>query len=254
MTVDDLGAHVALTARPSRVVSLVPSITESIALTCPDVLVATTDWCTHPAGLDVVRIRGTKNPDCRAIIDLAPDLVVANMEENREIDVRRLRDAGVTVWVTRIETLDESFTSLRRLFTLALMVDIPSWLLRAEAIWATPAGPTTTRVGVAIWRDPWMVVGSSTFTGDLVSRLGVVNAFADHPDRYPAVSLDDLQKEADLVLLPDEPYVFTADDGPESLPRVRTALVSGRDLTWYGPSLVEARARLSTAIAGALRT
>jgi len=254
MTVDDLGAAVALPARPARVVSLVPSITESIALTCADVLVAATDWCTHPAGLDVVRMRGTKNPDCRAIIDLAPDLVVANMEENREIDVRRLRGAGVPVWVTRIETLDEAFTSLRRLFTLALQVEIPPWLLEAEAIWTAPATPTTARVGVAIWRDPWMVVGSSTFTGDLVSRLGVVNAFADHPDRYPAVSLGELQDETDLVLLPDEPYVFTADDGPEALPRVRTELVSGRDLTWYGPSLVEARGRLTTAIAGAFRT
>jgi ABC-type Fe3+-hydroxamate transport system substrate-binding protein len=254
MTVDDLGAHVELPSRPARVVSLVPSITESIALTCPDLLVAATDWCTHPAGLDVVRIRGTKNPDCRAIIALAPDLVVANMEESREIDVRRLRDAGVPVWVTRIETLDESFAALRRLFTLALEVEIPRWLLEAEAIWTAPATPSTTRVGVAIWRDPWMVVGSSTFTGDLVSRLGVVNAFADHPFRYPAVSLDELQSEADLVLLPDEPYAFTADDGPQALPQVRTALVSGRDLTWYGPSLVEARARLTTAIAAALRT
>jgi ABC-type Fe3+-hydroxamate transport system substrate-binding protein len=249
---DDLGVQVDVVSRPQRVVSLVPSITESVAATCPDVLVAATDWCTHPAGLDVVRVRGTKNPDCRAIVELRPDLVVANMEENREIDVRRLRDAGVRVWVTRIETLDESFASLRRLFVEALRAEVPQWLLDAEEVWAAHVPTTTSRVAVAIWRDPWMVVGSSTFTGDLVSRLGVLNAFAGHAERYPAVSLDELQGAADLVLLPDEPYVFTADDGPEALPHVRTVLVSGRDLTWYGPSLVGARARLRDALASTL--
>ena len=55
---------------------------------------------------------------------------------------------------------------------------------------------------------------------------------------------------ADLVLLPDEPYVFTADDGPDAFPGVPTVLVSGRDLTWYGPSLATARQRLGAAVRG----
>ena len=92
---DDLGAEVPLDGRVTRVVSLVPSLTEAIAASAPGRLVGATDWCTHPADLDVARVRGTKNPDLAAIRALAPDLVVANMEENRELDVRRLRDAGV---------------------------------------------------------------------------------------------------------------------------------------------------------------
>ena len=75
--------------------SLVPSLTESIADTVPDLLVGATDWCTHPPDLDVTRVRGTKNPDVAAILGLRPDLVLANREENRELDVRRLRQAGV---------------------------------------------------------------------------------------------------------------------------------------------------------------
>ena len=97
---DDLGADVPLPAPATRVVSLVPSLTEALAVTAPDLLVGATDWCTHPADLDVTRVRGTKNPDLAAIRALSPDLVVANKEENRELDVRRLRDAGVAVWVT----------------------------------------------------------------------------------------------------------------------------------------------------------
>jgi hypothetical protein len=100
-------------------------------------------------------------------------------------------------------------------------------------------------VAVPVWRDPWMVVGSRTFTGDLARRLGLANVFGHHPDRYPHVdvtSIDDAG--ADTVLLPDEPYRFTADDGPEAL-ATPSELVSGRLLTWYGPSLVDAHRSLS---------
>jgi hypothetical protein len=91
-----------------------------------------------------------------------------------------------------------------------------------------------------------MVVGSRTFTGDLARRLGWANAFADSADRYPKVEPRDIEaKGVDLVLLPDEPYVFTADDGPEAFPATKTRLVSGRLLTWYGPSLLEARTLLA---------
>ena len=98
------------------------------------------------------------------------------------------------------------------------------------------------RVAIPIWRDPWMVVGARTFTGDLARRLGWANVFAEHPDRYPHVDArpTSTRAGADVVLLPDEPYVFTPDDGPEAFTRTPTELVSGRLLTWYGPSLLEA--------------
>lgn len=245
---DDLGTDVELPRAPRRVVSLVPSLTEALAGTVPDRLVGATDWCTHPADLAVARVRGTKNPDRAAIAALAPDLVIANREENRELDVRRLRDAGVPVWVTVIESLDEALVSLRRLFTDVLDVAEPEWLRTAGAEWARPAPEPALRVAVPIWRDPWMVVGGRTFAGDVLARLGLHNAFVDDGQRYPRLELDDLRaRDLDLVLLPDEPYVFTADDGPEAFPDVRSVLVSGRDLTWYGPSLATARDRLLAA-------
>jgi ABC-type Fe3+-hydroxamate transport system substrate-binding protein len=247
---DDLGFDVARSGPVGRVVSLVPSLTEAIAVTRPESLVGATDWCTHPAGLAVPRVRGTKNPDRAAIVDLSPDLVVANKEENRELDVRRLREAGVPVWVTDIETVEGAFTSMRRLFGDAFGWGVPAWLEEAERLWAEPAAAGGPRVAVAIWRDPWMVVGRDTFTGDLLSRLGLVHAFAGHTERYPHVDLADLDTVAlDLVLLPDEPYVFTEQDGPEAFARVPTALCSGRALTWYGPSLLTARQQLAAALA-----
>jgi hypothetical protein len=114
------------------VVSLVPSLTESVAVTRAGALVGATTWCTHPADLDVARVRGTKNPDLAAIRALEPDLVLANQEENRRVDVERLRAAGVPVWVTVIRDLDEAVASLRRMFGLALGWPEPQWLTRAE--------------------------------------------------------------------------------------------------------------------------
>lgn len=233
----------------SRVVSLVPSITEALATARPEALVGVTDWCTHPADLEThgaVRVRGTKNPDLAAIRALEPDVVVANKEENRELDVRRLRDSGVRVWVSEIESVPEAFTAYDELFDDVLGWARPGWLDEARDLWAGPPPPVRARVAVPIWRDPWMVVGSRTFTGDLLRRLGWENAFGGHADRYPKVDVADIEASgAELVLLPDEPYVFTADDGPEAFVRTETRLVSGRLITWYGPSLVEA-ARLAS--------
>jgi hypothetical protein len=227
------------------VVCLVPSITEALAATRPEALVGATDWCTRPADLAVTRVRGTKNPDLAAIRTLRPDVVIANKEENRELDVRRLRDSGVEVHVTEIETVPDAVAAYDELFDDVLGWERPAWLDEVRRRWCGPLPPVTRRVAVAIWRDPWMVVGSRTFTGDLVRRLGWDNVFGAHPERYPRLELADIDTAgADVVLLPDEPYVFTADDGPEAFSHTPTELVSGRLLTWYGPSLLEAAAAL----------
>ncbi len=255
---DDLGYAVRLPERVARVVSLVPSLTEAVAATAPGVLVGATDYCTHPRDLDVARVRGTKNPDLAAVSGLAPDLVIANKEENRELDVRRLRERGVPVWVTDIETVPGAVASMRRLLVEACGWDEPGWLSEAERRWVrVPGGGHPTpraRLAVAVWRDPWMLVGRPTFTADVLSRLGVDVWSGPGEGRYPPVDLDALDRPAaeggpDAVLLPDEPYVFTEEDGPEAFEAVPTRLVSGRLLTWYGPSLVAAYDVLGAALA-----
>lgn len=247
---DDTGAPVPVPDRVRRVVSLVPSLTETIAVSAPGLLVGATDWCTHPEDLDVPRIRGTKNPDVEQIIALRPDVVVGNTEENRPADVEALRAAGAAVWMTEIRTVAEALASLRRMLTEACRAEAPGWLDEADRAWAavTPGPPR--RAIVPVWRRPWMVAGHGTFTGDVLARLGVVNVYGGHPERYPKIPLGELNAAgADLVVLPDEPYRFTAADGPEAFPGLDAALVDGRHLTWYGPSLVEAPAVLARQLA-----
>ncbi|HEY9366859.1 helical backbone metal receptor [Streptomyces sp.] len=241
-----------------RVVSLVPSLTEAIAVTGPGgVLVGVTDWCTHPADLSGARrIGGTKNPDVAAITALRPDLVVANEEENREPDLAALRAAGLDVLVTEVRSLPQALTELERVLRACGLPARPRWLDEAERAWADEAAarrdPPYTAI-VPIWRRPWMVLGRDTFAGDLLARLGVRQLYADHAERYPRIPLDELTRAgADLVVLPDEPYRFTADDGPEAFPGLPAALVSGRHLTWYGPSLADAHRELSRQLGRAL--
>ena len=243
--VDDLGLSVAVPSSVSRVVSLVPSLTESVAASAPGLLVGATDWCTHPADLDVARIGGTKNPDVAAVLALQPDVVVANEEENRLADLDALRAAGVPVWVTAPTTVASGVVSLDRMLRLACRLSRPAWLDQAEAAWTSyGVGRERRRAIVPIWRRPWMVLGRDTFAGDMLARLGVDNVMASHAQRYPRVELADLPSY-DLVVLPDEPYAFSPDDGPEAFPGVDVRCVSGRHLTWYGPSLVDAPAILT---------
>lgn len=235
---DDTGALVDVPPRVERVVSLVPSLTESVAATAPGLLVGATDWCSHPPDLEVTRVKGTKSPDVAAVVALRPDLVLANAEENRSEDLDVVRAAGIAVWVTFPTTVPEALISLDRMLA-ACRLDRPSWLDAADAAWATPWTGPRRRAVVPIWRRPWMAVGSGTFTGDVLARLGVDNVLADSQERYPRIELTDVPAY-DLVVLPDEPYAFSANDGPECF-QAPSRCVSGRHLTWYGPSLVEAR-------------
>lgn len=239
--VDDMGSVVPLQGEVTRIVSLVPSLTEALAWSCPEKLVAATDWCTHPADLAVARVGGTKNPDLEAIASLAPDLVVANEEENRKPDLDVLRGQGIAVWVTDIRTVDQALTSIEGLLRTVGAGDL-GWLDQARHSWAQTSAVVQgrrLRAVVPIWRRPWMHVGCDTYAGDVLRHLGVDNVLSDSPERYPKLELGELP-EVDLVVLPDEPYQFSSTDGPEAFPDLPCALVDGRALTWYGPAMIEA--------------
>jgi ABC-type Fe3+-hydroxamate transport system substrate-binding protein len=249
---DDLGTAVRLPAAPRRVVSLVPSLTEALAATDRAQLVGATDYCTHPADLDVARIGGSRFPDLDKVTALAPDLVLANAEETQPADIERLRRLGIPVWVTAPTTLAQAFGSLRRMLA-ACGHPEPAWLDQARCAWAPTydGSPPIRTAIVPIWRKPWRVLGAGTFGGDVLRQLGIANAFDASPERYPKVDQDELASTAaDLVVLPDEPYLFGPGDGPDAFPGKQVAYVSGRHLFWYGPSLAEARDLLERQLGG----
>ncbi len=242
---DALGRSVALPGRVGRVVSLVPSLTEWLVATgVGERLVGVTDWCVEPAAVTagLPKVRGTKNPDLAAVRALAPDLVVANAEENRRIDVERLEAAGVAVYVTAPVTVAGAVDELRQLA--AAVGDLPGAAatdarLRAALAAAERDRPAVgRRYACAVWRDPWMWLGARTYAADVLRLAGgeaVVNA-----PRYPRLDPAEIAALGpEVVLLPSEPYAFgPADaDAVEAWSGGRALLVDGRALTWYGPRI-----------------
>lgn len=237
-----------------RVVSLVPSLTEAVALTMPETLVGATDYCTHPAWLEVARVGGSKYPDLAAVLALKPDVVLMNVEENRLSDADAIEAAGVDIYRTYPLTVDDALRELGEMLAHLGAPSEPDWLHAARAAWADSpcSAPEAATAVIPVWRKPWVLLGRDTFAGDVLRRLGIGNAFGDDPERYPRPSIEEiLARRPDLIVLPDEPYAFTKDDGPQYFPGIRHALVSGRHLTWYGPSLAEAHALLRSQLCSA---
>ncbi|MFK3984424.1 helical backbone metal receptor [Micromonospora sp. NPDC050397] len=234
-----------------RVVSLVPSLTEAVAVTLPGLLVGATTYCTHPADLDVARVGGTKYPDVPAVLALRPDIVLMNIEENRRADADALEAADVRVRLTYPRTVSGALDELGGLLRDLGQPEEPGWLRAARAAWSATRPALSPRGAIVpVWRRPWVVAGGDTFASDVLHRLGLCNLYDTTDDRYPRPSLEEMRAlKPDLIVLPDEPYPFAVGDGPEAFPGLACALISGRHLTWYGPSLAEAREILTAQLA-----
>jgi ABC-type Fe3+-hydroxamate transport system substrate-binding protein len=259
---DARGRPVALPHRVGRVVSLVPSLTEWLVHAgVGERLVGVTDWCTEPAEVvaRLPKVRGTKNPDLRAIRALDPDLVVANAEENRKLDVERLEASGLPVFVTMPTTVAGAVAELRDLA--AAVGDLPhAAAIDADLVAAVagayrgrpPAGGVRPRYACAVWRDPWMWLGRRTYAADLLALAGGEPVLDDPATRYPRIEPDAIAALGpDLVLLPSEPYAFGPADAEEAagLLGTRVELVDGRALTWYGPRIPAALAAFRALLA-----
>ncbi len=229
-----------------RVVSLVPSATETLIAWGVDV-VACTRFCEQP---HLAHVGGTKDPDLRAIVALAPDMVVMDREENRLPDADRLIAAGLRVHATHVTSLAGLGTELDGL---ARAVGVS-----APALTIGDALPLRAVTFVPIWRRPWMTVNGDTFGASMLAHLGIATAFADAAMRYPEVSLDDVaQRRPDVVLLPSEPYAF-ADRHVVELRAVLgadipVAFIDGQDLLWWGARTSGALDRLAAVIDDLLR-
>jgi ABC-type Fe3+-hydroxamate transport system substrate-binding protein len=242
---------------PKRIVSLVPSLTEALfAFGVGERVVGRTRYCTQPprAVGRVPKVGGTKKVDVPRVLELGPDLVLAVKEENTQENVEALMEAGIPVLVGAPESVAGAIELLREL---AARVEAP----RAEAV----LGPIERvygrlrswtgkrrRVFVPIWKSPYMSVGSDTYVHDVLETCGGEN-ICGGANRYPIVTLEEVEAaQPEVVLLPDEPYPFSAEDLEEfytlDVPAAssdRILLVDGKLLTWYGPRMAGSLVQLA---------
>jgi ABC-type Fe3+-hydroxamate transport system substrate-binding protein len=220
-----------------RVISLVPSITETL-LAWGIEPVACTRFCEQPS---FTHVGGTKNPDIDAITALEPDVVLMNDEENRIEDHEALVSAGLDVHVVRVNHVDDVHPALTALAQ-RVGVEFTPFAL-------PPAQPVTRRAFVPIWRRPWMTVGGDTYGSSLLAHLGVANVYGGD-EKYPEATLDDVaRRRPDVILVPSEPYPFAERHRAELEPVAPVVFVDGQDLFWWGARTPAAITRLSQALA-----
>lgn len=283
---DDMKRELVFAAPPRRVVSLVPSDTFNVtALGCFGALVGRTDYCEleNDAMERVPSVGGTKNPKVDAICDLAPDLVLANQEENTKRDLEVLAQRGVKIFIAFPKRAAEGLAHLARLarvFRVDSDASVRGLLQlgyhRLREAEQASGSHKRLRTFCPIWMDPLMTVHGDTFISSMLELAGASNVFADrerryplaadlgkgpeaNPEqtkdrdtRYPRVTMDEVISRApELVLLPDEPHPFSEEDARVfcSLPipaAARSAVVrmSGKDLCWYGAQTIEGLPRL----------
>lgn len=251
-----------LQSPPQRVVSLVPSITESLVeLDLGDRLVGITDYCAHPADAlaHLPRLGGTKSPRIEDIIALKPDLVFMNREENRKEDALQLRQAGIQVWASHPRTVQEAINllwAIMRVFDHPVMVERVRWIER-QMDWTAAAAKSKppVRVFVPIWYDPWMTISQHTYMHDLLRICGGINVFADLGDEtrpYPEITTRQIEeRQPVVVLLPDEPFKFQPSHADLlsqlDMPAAKTGhihMVEGSLLTWSGTRMARAFSEL----------
>ena len=227
-----------------RVVSLVPSVTETLAMWGVEP-VAVTRFCERP---DLPTVGGTKDPDVAAIVALSPDLVVMNEEENRAADAAALEAAGLKLHVTRVRRVADVGAELDGLARAVGRSDLPAQSALPGDLGAGKSPGA--RAFVPIWRRPWMTLNRETYGSSLLDALGIGNVYAEAPDRYPTVTLEEVAARApDVVLAPSEPYPFKARHVKELAAVAPVELVDGQDLFWWGARTASAIARMRVRLA-----
>lgn len=260
---DDLGRTLTLPERPRRVVSLVPSVTETLAaFGLGDRLVGVTDWCTDPAELvaGLPRVGHVVSPDVARVAALEPDLVLANAEENREHAVRKLEAAGLPVHVSFPRTVLRAIGVMAEMARLTateegaapFLADARAALLEAHGAAASHAAVS---YFVPVWKDPWITANDDTYLADLLNTCGGRNVFSDEDKRYPRTTIEEAARRMPaLALLPTEPYAFAEADR-EALVQAGVApevlRVDGTLLAWHGIRTAAALRTLSRVLMGA---
>jgi ABC-type Fe3+-hydroxamate transport system substrate-binding protein len=226
--------------RTRRVVSLVPSITETL-LAWGVTPVGVTRFCAAPG---VPAVGGTKNPDLPAIACLAPDLVVMDKEENRAGDAEALQELGLEIHVTQVRALDDVAPTLMRLAT-AVDCDA-NRAVGPEERGVSAEIPAIRLTGwVPIWRRPWMSISGATYGSTLLRAAGIGNVCAAAPETYPTLTLDEAAALGpDVVLAPTEPYPFKERHRAELERVAPVVFVDGQDLFWWGSRTPAALSRL----------
>jgi ABC-type Fe3+-hydroxamate transport system substrate-binding protein len=259
---DDLQRPISFPRQPQRIICLVPSITETLfAIGAGTRVVGVTEYCTHPPEriAQLPKLGGTKNPQREAILQLKPDLLILNDEENRQEDFAWFVEKGVPGYVTNPRTVTAAIAMIERLGALLACQEVSEPMVQSmrtayNRITAESAIQSRLRVFCPIWRKPWMAFNHDTYSDDLLWTCGGKNIHREEPERYFTVTLEEVEALApQVVLLPSEPYPFQTKHFIHLKPLANTPAgqgghfycIDGMALCWYGPRITSGLEQIS---------
>jgi ABC-type Fe3+-hydroxamate transport system substrate-binding protein len=239
---DVLGRTLTLTEPPRRVVSLVPSITETLfELGAGDAVVGVTDYCTFPETIDRPRVGGTKNPDLEAIRQLGPDLVHLNLEENLERHAREI-EKFAPVFVSEPKSVGDVSALITTLGAIHGTSERAAEVVAALRRELTEMPAEIFTFACAIWKKPWMWCGGDTYVSNLIASAAGLNILHESA-RYPSIDLHSvLAMKPNIIFLPDEPFAFTAADAVELRSASEATVIGpfpGHLFTWHGTRTIQ---------------
>lgn len=246
LVTDQSGREVSVPRDPRRIVSLVPSQTELLCdLGVGGRVVAITRFCVHPARQlqNTPSVGGPRDPSLERIALQTPDLIIGSKEENDRSSVECLSER-YPVWLSNVRDLLGALAMIRAIGSLVAREAGAESLAEkiAERFEHLPRRRRALRTAYAVWWQPLIVAGADTLIDDLLSRLGLRNVFGASSQRYPRVSLAELaEARPELVLLPSEPYSFSATQLPtlrRACVGARLMFVDGEMFSWYGSRLL----------------
>ncbi len=257
--IDVRGKQVTIPSVPNRIVSFICSITESLfELGAGDRTVGRTNYCIYPKNEieSVKKIGGPKDPDLQTIIDLNPDLIIANIEENEKKDIDYLEEQGQPVYVTYPRTVQDSFELIKTLGIITgTQKKADEYYIEAKRIMDTArdlvkTNSTPQRIVYLIWRKPYMTINKDTYISNMIEFCGGKNIFKDHKLRYPEISIEDIiEVSPDMIFLSTEPYPFKQkhvdeflefSDRLSAVGKNKVKIVDGELFGWYGIRMIKA--------------
>lgn len=230
---------------PDKIVSLVPSLTELLFdLDLDNRLAGRTRFCIHPKEKvkDVPIIGGTKNPRIEKIKQMAPDLIIANHEENRKEDIRELGEIS-DILLTEISNIEDALLTIYDIGRICGVQQKAEALIDQieKELQLVPDEPEKT-AAYLIWQSPWMTVGRDTYVHSVMKHWNLENVYGERT-RYPKTTLEELAgKQPDLILLSSEPFPFKEKHQrqvEEACGDSTVVMVEGEWFSWYGSRMLQ---------------
>ena len=249
---DPIGTIHKFSEPPQRIISLVPSLTETLyELGLEDQLIGITKFCVHPYHLKSVKMKvgGTKNVHVEKIKALNPDIIIANKEENTLAVVESLRSI-CPVFVTDIITFEDTLQTIEDFGLLFnKRTDAQKWTDKLKFAYEDfktfMSDKPWQKAAYLIWREPYMAVGGDNFINEMLKLNRFINIYEHLEGRYPEVEIRKMRIQGDpeLVFLSSEPYPFKEEHAFEigrATHHAKTVFVDGEMFSWYGTRLFKA--------------